>query len=219
VAGRDEARGQPPGGVTVQRRVADQEPVPQHPVGHVHQHLQVRLLGELSPRPRALQQPAQRRAPLRGEAREHPRDVLVPLGGRRELAQRAGDARIVQPGEAIGQEAGQVRLQRPGVARGDDHLGTARHRVGGDGPLGRPPAVDGLAAHPGGAGDRVDGEAVDALRPEQVERGVEDRGARRLVPPPTGVRPPARVVTGVRPAARAVAESALQVFRWLISAR
>jgi hypothetical protein len=32
-------------GVLVERRVADQEPVVEHPVGHVHQHVEVRVLG------------------------------------------------------------------------------------------------------------------------------------------------------------------------------
>jgi hypothetical protein len=124
--GPGELGGERPRCLLVKRRVADQEPVVEHAVGHVHQHVEVGACRELPGRPAALQQGAQRRSPDGGEVREHAGDMLIVLGFRDDLPEPACQAPVFQAGEAVGEECRQVPGERTGVSLGDDHPRVAR---------------------------------------------------------------------------------------------
>jgi hypothetical protein len=84
--GRDEVSGEAASRVGVQRRVPDQQPVPQHAVGQVGQHVQIGGGGDVAAGDAAFEQASQGRAALGGEFGEDLGYVLVMDGGGRQLA-------------------------------------------------------------------------------------------------------------------------------------
>jgi NAD(P)-dependent dehydrogenase (short-subunit alcohol dehydrogenase family) len=73
--GTEEMSGQAARRVGVERRVADEEAVPQDPVRHVDEHVEIRGGSQLPLVAPAFQEGPQRRTPLRGEVRQHPGNV------------------------------------------------------------------------------------------------------------------------------------------------
>ena len=176
------------GGLLVQGAVADQEAVPEEAVGQVDQDVQVGGGGQAPLVHPALQDGPQRVPALGGEPGQRLGHVLVVLGRGGQVLQPPPEPGIAQAAEAVDPEAGQVGLERSGVMRRHDRGRLQAHGLGQHRALGRPPAVDRLAAHPGRLGHRVDGQRVQPARPQQVHRRVQDRRAGGLVPPPPGVR-------------------------------
>jgi hypothetical protein len=187
-SGPGELDGERPRRPLVERRVADQEPVVEDAVGHVHQHVEVRVSRELPGNPAALQQFAQRRSPDGGEVREHLRDMLIVLRFGDYLPEPVGIALIFQAREAVGEERRQVASERASLPFGDDNPRMARQGVGDHGALGRPPPVNRLPSHAGLLGDRVDRQGSRPGSAEQPEGGIEDRVLRRVVAPSARVR-------------------------------
>jgi hypothetical protein len=105
----DQFGGQGLGGLFVERGVADQEAVVQDAVGHVDQHVEVRVGCEVSAGLAAFQQGAQGRAADGGEVGQQAGDVLVVLGFGDDLAEPVGVAGVLEAREAVGEER-----RRPG---------------------------------------------------------------------------------------------------------
>jgi len=83
--GRDQVSGEAASRVGVQRRVRDQQPVPQHAVCQVGQHIQIRAGGDVAAGDAAFEQGPQGRAALSGEFGEDLGHVLVADGGGRQV--------------------------------------------------------------------------------------------------------------------------------------
>jgi hypothetical protein len=169
--------------------VADQQAVPEEAVAQIGQQVQVGAGGDAALVDPALQHGPERGAALGGEPGQGLGHVLVVLGLGGHVTDPAGLSRIGQGAEAVGPERGQVGLERPRVARRHHRRRLQAHGLGQHRALGRPPPVDRLPAHPGGLGDRVDGQAVQAAVPQQLHGRGQDRLAGRLVPPPPRVWP------------------------------
>jgi hypothetical protein len=100
--------GEVAGRLGVERRVADQQAVPEHAVSQVDEHAEIGRGGDIAAGHTPLEQGPQGRAALRGELGEHPGRVLVVDGGGRQLTQHAPGARVLQAGEAVREEAPEV---------------------------------------------------------------------------------------------------------------
>jgi hypothetical protein len=183
-----ELDGERPRRLLVERRVPDQESVVEHAVGHVHQHVEVRVSRELPGSPAALQQFAQCRPPDGGEVREHLRHMLIVLRFGDYLPEPVGIALVFQAREAVGEERRQVAGERASFPFGDDNPRVARQGVGDHGAFGGPPPVNRLPSHAGLLGDRVDRQGSRPGSAEQPEGGIEDCVLRRVIAPSARVR-------------------------------
>ena len=102
--------------------------------------------------------------------------MLVPLCGRDDLPEPAGQALVPQAREAVHEECLQVPGERASLPFGDDHQRVTCQGIGDHGTFRRPPAVDRLPSHARLGRDRVDRDAITPVRrvgkPEDVAGAI-----------------------------------------------
>lgn len=168
--------------------MAEDEAVPEDAVDLVDDQVEVGVVGEFAAFAAAGEEVAQGGAAGGGEGLHEVGEVGVAGGFADEGAQGGGGGVALGAVEGGGDEGAEVGAQGAGVGAGDVLVGAVGEGVEQDGALGRPPAVDGLLADAGAAGDGVDGDGGAVGLGEQVQGRIEDRLVGGLVAAASGVR-------------------------------
>ncbi len=134
-----------------------------------------RLGGQLAPRDGALDDAREAAADDLDRVLADQRGELLALA--QAAREAGGDVGVLElVGGGLADHGEQVAAQRAGVRRGRLGVRVQADRVGDEGVLAGPAAVDRRLAHAGGRGDRVDRHALIADLGEERERGVADGG-------------------------------------------